>query len=206
MADKIPLEDYARLAEEGRAILNESESDPRVIMAQVYQLWWRWADFEILVIDPGLEVFSPSHLLEPQELPDSKEKEFVYPIRDFGYKLTTSKGEDLFKAGTSNCKLFYTIEKMIYLLVERLNAGGVSEETEVQVAFAGHELAQRKGFESIINLVRNIVVVNFEPGSWGERYLQTVKRMAAQGYGYPSRAPRDIFRQVHGPAGPGLKS
>ena len=44
-----------------------------------------------------------------------------------------------------------TIEKMIFLLIERLKSGGISEETEVQVAFGGHELAQRKGFESIIN-------------------------------------------------------
>ena len=84
---------------------------------------------------------------------------------------------------------------MIFLLVERLKSGGVSTEAEVQIAFGGHELAQRKGFESVINLVHNVVVTNFEPGRWGERYLEIVKRLSEKGYGYPSEAPRDVYRR-----------
>ena len=95
------------------------------------------------------------------------------------------------------CKLYYTIEKMIFLLVERLKTGGVAAETEVQVAFGGHELAQRKGFESIINLSYNVVVTNFDPGVWGDHYLKMAKRLADKGYGYPSEAPRDTYRQSH---------
>ncbi len=87
-----------------------------------------------------------------------------------------------------------TIEKMIFLLVERLKSSGIGENTEVQVSFAGHELCQRKAFESIINLSYNIIVTNFDPGVWGEKYLETVKKMAEKGYGYPPEAPRDIFR------------
>ena len=105
----------------------------------------------------------------------------------------------MYSAGMSMCKLYYTIEKIIFLLVERLKTGGVSTETEVQVAFSGHELAQRKAFEIIINLNHNVVVTNFDPGIWGERYLQTVKRLADKGYGYPLEAPRDSFRQSHNP-------
>ena len=103
----------------------------------------------------------------------------------------------MYSAGMSMCKLFYTIEKMIYLLIERLKTSGVDAETEVQVAFGGHEIAQRKAFESIINLTYNVVATNFDPGVWGERYLQTVKRLADKGYGYPSEAPRDNFRKSH---------
>jgi hypothetical protein len=84
-------------------------------------------------------------------------------------------------------------------LVERLKAGGVATDTEVQIAFGGHELAQRKGFESIINLSYNVVVTNFDPGPWGERYLQIVKRLADKGYGYPPESPRDTYRQSHTP-------
>jgi hypothetical protein len=94
------------------------------------------------------------------------------------------------------CKLYYTIEKMIFLLTERLKTGGISVETEVQIAFGGHELAQRKTFESVINLPYNVVVTNFDPGVWGEKYLQTVKRLADKGYGYPPEAPRDSYRQT----------
>ena len=104
----------------------------------------------------------------------------------------------MFIAGLSMCKLFYTIEKMIFLLVERLKEGGTDKETEVEVAFDGHEVAQRKCFDSVINLNYNVVVTNFDPGLWGERYLATTKRLAELGYGYPPEAPRDVYRKPHG--------
>lgn len=97
------------------------------------------------------------------------------------------------------------IEKMIHILVERLKSGGVSPEDEVQVAFGGHELAQRKAFESVINLSYNVVVTNFDPGAWGEKYLKNVKQISKSGYGYPKEAPRDNFRQVHGVSSVGIK-
>ena len=55
---------------------------------------------------------------------------------------------------------------------------------------------QRNGFESIINLQYNVVVTNFDPGAWGDTYLQTVKRLADKGYGYPPEAPRDKYRHL----------
>ena len=87
------------------------------------------------------------------------------------------------------------------MLVKRLQDEGIDGGTEVQVTFEGHLLAQRKAFESIINLNYNVVVTNFDPGTWGERYLEIVKRLADRGYGYPSEAPRDVYKlSKRGPA------
>lgn len=163
-----------------------------------YQLWWRWADFSLEIKSPLVDLISPPAMLEPEELPDGSGFEFVYVIQDAGNKLSTSKGEELFSAGLSMCKLYFTIEKIIYLLVERLKASGIDTQQEVQVLFSGHELAQRKAFESVINLNYNVVVSNFDPGTWGERYLEMVKAVSARGYGYPSQTPRTIYRQSYG--------
>lgn len=179
-------------------LVMQEELNPVTLIQRVYQIWWHWADFHLYISSPNIEKISPPILIHPQTIPGSDEREFVYVIHDSGYKLSTSKGEDMMNAGMSMCKLYFTIEKMITLLIERLKTGGISQETEVQVAFAGHELAQRKAFESIINLEFNVVVTNFEPGKWGERYLETVKRMADK-YGYPKEAPRDTYKVTHSP-------
>jgi len=171
--------------------------DPISIIEKVYQLWAHWADFHLYVISPTIDVISPPVIHLPQPLEGGHELEFVYPIHDHGYRLSTSKGSEMFSAGMSMCKLYYTIEKIIFLLVERLKSGGIATETEVQVAFAGHELSQRKGFESIINLNYNVVVTNFDPGSWGERYLEVVKRLSEKGYGFPPESPRNNYRNPH---------
>lgn len=170
-------------------------NDPASLAEKVYQLWWRWADFHLFIISPTLDVISPPLIIPAEPIAQTSEFEFVYPIFDHGYKLSTSK--DLYESGLSMCKLYYTIEKMIFILIERLKSGGISPESEVHVSFAGHELAQRKGFESIINLSYNVVITNFDPGSWGERYLQIVKRLADKGYGYPPEAPRDVYRHIY---------
>lgn len=194
--ENVPDEKLVQVMEEQRKALMSEAFDllsPAEITAL---LWWRLADFHLYVTYPSLERFSPPRLLLPEQLPDSDQFEFVYPILDYGDQLSTCKGEDAYAAGFSMCKLFFTIEKMIALLIERLKErGGVDESTEVQVALGGHEFAQRKGFESIINLKYNVVVTNFDPGDWGERYLQNVKRISDQGYGYPPEAPRDSYRQ-----------
>ena len=163
----------------------------------VYHLAWRWAHISILIISPNnINPIDPPKCIEPEVLSD-QEKEFVYPIYDYGYRLSTSKGENAVSAGMSMCKLFYTIEKMIAILVERLKAAGVATDTEVQVAFDGFILAKRKAFEAIINLPYNVIITNFDPGEWGDYYLETVKRLAKKGYGYPPESPRDIYRHMH---------
>ena len=196
--DELNKDDDAAIVEqrleEQRQLLQTE--DPISLIEKIYQLWWRWADFELYVISPTIAVISPPLIILPESIPDSDELEYVYPILDDGYRLRTSKAEEMFSAGMSMCKLYFTVEKMIFLLVERLKTGGVSPETEVQIAFGGHQLAQRKAFESIINLNFNVVVTNFDPGPWGERYLQIVKRLADKGYGYPPEAPRDSYRHL----------
>ncbi len=171
-------------------------NDPVALVERVYQIWWHWADFHLYIISPTIPSIHPPVVIKPKLIPDTDEYEFVYDIHDLGSKLSTSKAEDMMSSGMSMCKLFLTIEKIIYLLVERLKSGGIDPETEVQVAFSGHLLPQRKAFESIINLSYNVVVTNFDPGAWGERYLQIVKQNVER-LGYPSEAPRDTFRQPH---------
>lgn len=172
-----------------------------------YRLGWRWASFELYVISPVIPPIVPPILIGPDPLVDEVGLEFVYPIHDYGFKMSTSKADDMLSSGMSMCKLFYTIEKMLFLFIERLKTGGTSTDTEVQVAFSGFVLAQRKAFESIINLSYNVVVTNFEPGEWGEKYLQIIKRLADKGFGYPPEAPRDVYRHGHHSSGtPGRKS
>jgi hypothetical protein len=194
-ADNMSGEALLEVMEAQRAILTEDAFDLLSPIEIVAILWQRLADFHIYLITPTLTRFdSPEVLLPEQLLPESEQCEFVYPIVDLGDQLSTSKGEDGYAAGFSMCKLYSTIEKMVALLIDRLKAEGVDEKTEVQIALGGHEFAQRKGFESIINLKYNVVVTNFDPGEWGEQYLQNVKQLSEQGYGYPPEAPRDSYR------------
>lgn len=178
--------------------------NPLTIVERVYQIWWHWADFHLYITTPHIDKITPPIILMPENIAGTNDLEFVYAIHDHGSKLSTSKSDDMISAGMSMCKLYFTIEKMINILVERLKSGGVSSETEVQVAFAGHELAQRKAFESIINLSYNVVVTNFDPGAWGEQYLQNVKKIADKGYGYPTEAPRDSYKQAYSGSSKGI--
>lgn len=185
--------------------MEEDLNDPVKMVERVWLIWAHWADFQLYIVYPHIDIISPPIIIPPETVPGTSELEFVYPILDYGYKLATSKAEEMFSSGFSMCKLYFTIEKMISILIERLRSGGIDDETEVQVAFGGHQLAQRKAFESIINLKFNVIVTNFDPGAWGERYLQTVKRIAAKGYGYPLEAPRDVYKQSHGTSSVGIK-
>jgi len=202
MADNDEYEaDFVRLAEEARKqILNDPSYDPIELVEKVYQLWWHWADFQLFIINPTIDIITPPAIIQPELVSDNGELEYVYPIHDHGFKLVTSKASEMYSSGMSMGRLYNTIEKMVYLLIERLKAGGIDTEAEVQIAFGGHELAQRKAFESIINLNYNVVVTNFDPGVWGERYLRNVKTLAEKGYGYPSEAPRDYRRHHTAPS------
>ncbi|MGQ3888388.1 virulence factor [Legionella sp. CNM-1927-20] len=204
MANEIDISDpnFEQQMEEMRQqIVADNYDDPVVLIERVYQLWWHWANFELFIINPVIEPISPALIIEPELIGDGNEYEYVYPILDRGHRLSTSKAQDMYTAGMSMCKLYFTIEKMIFLLIERLKSGGISAETEVQVAFGGHEKAQRKAFESIINLNYNVVVTNFDPGTWGERYLKLVKTLNDKGYGYPAESPRQPYLQ-HASSGP----
>lgn len=183
--------------EDRKLAMEESLNNPVNLVEWVYLIWWLRADFHLYIISPHVDLISPPIVIKPEMIPGSSEYESVYPIHDYGSILSTSKGEEMFSAGMSMRKLYYTIEKMVAILVDRLKAGGTDMETEVQVAFGGHQLAWRKAFESIINLSYNVVVTNFDPGEWGERYLQIVKRISDMGYGFPPESPRDVYKQLH---------
>ena len=124
-----PEQNVAQIMEEQRQFLLTDDAVTRIEM--VYQLWWHWADFQLFIINPTIDVISPPLIIPPEHLPGSDELEFVYTIHDHGYKLSTSKAETMYSAGMSMCKLYYTIEKMIYILVERLKTGGVASDVEV---------------------------------------------------------------------------
>lgn len=185
-----------RMEEQRNVLMVESEYDLLSPVEILNILWWRHADFHIYVMTPIVTRYDEPKIIMPEKLPDTDAYEFVYPIVDFGDQLSTSKGEEGCASGFSMCKLYFTIEKMIAILIERLKEGGTDEKTEIQVALGGYEFAQRKGFESIINLKYNVVVTNFDPSEWGESYLRNVKEISNQGYGYPPEAPRDSYRHI----------
>ncbi len=197
-------EELQRIMAAGRAAIAQPLNDDPMARIEAIQLLWRnWADFEIHMITPVFAINSPPVIHQPQALQGSTKVEHVFPIVDYGYKMATSKGEEMYTAGMSMCKLFFTIEKMIAILIQKLKDEGKESDGPVEIAFDGHEIAQRKGFESVINYAGNLVVTNFDPGAWGERYLEIVKRMADEGYGYPEETPREKWRQ-HG-SSPGMK-
>lgn len=175
---------------------NEDDRDVLSQVAGVYQIWGNWAYFELAIVTPEIAQNTSVSIISPEQISGSNDSEFVYPIFDYGDRLSTSKGTEMYSVGTSMCKLYYTIEKMISILIERLKDSGIDiMSIESKVAFDGHQLAQRKAFESIINLNYNVVVTNFDPGEWGDRYLATIKKLADKGYGFPSEAPRDVYKK-----------
>lgn len=162
------------------------------LLAYLEYLWMIWADFSISITSPLIEPISPPIVIPPLVNEEGK-KERVFCINDEGFRLSTSRGEEAYSLGQSMFKYFNTIEKMIKLLVERLKTGGIDKETEVRVAFFGFELGQRKAFESILNLEENVVVTNYDPGEWGDRYMKNILELAERGYGLPPSSPRTKF-------------
>ena len=118
--DKFDPQEIADFVEKADAerlefMLNDS-NDPILRVMRIYQLCWSWAHFEIVVLEPEIDTISPPLIIHPDTLADGS-KEFVYTIFDHGNKLQTSKAEDMFSAGMSMCRLYYTIEKMIFSIV-----------------------------------------------------------------------------------------
>ncbi len=183
------------IAEDPAIKVMVEDFEPSLDQLLIDTLTQRWAYLELRVLSPKLPVFDPVQIILPDLLVDNSGFEFVYPILDQGFALSTSKGKDFVTAGMSMYKLYVTIEKMIFILIERLRAEGVEDTTQVDITFAGHETAMRKAFESIIHLKSNVVVVNFDPGSWGDGYLRRVQNLINRGLGGPSDAPRDFYRK-----------
>ncbi len=165
------------------------------------------AFIEIRVEDEAFVLQEEPKIFVPQGVDGNPEEmEFVYPIYDFGDRLIASKGTESLFVGQSMIKMFYTIDKMISIWYEKIKqkdeSGGKKGKggsSEVKVYLDGFELCLRKAFEVIINLADNWIVMNYDPGEWGNRYLDILQKLNEKGYSYPPPAPRDYYRYgVHG--------
>ncbi len=182
----------AEVNEVGVAVNNFKSMDKTDILDYVYYLRMIWADFQLYIIEPVIDVIEPTVIIAPKEL-ENGEMESVFNIHDEGFRLGTSRGDEGLALGHSLLKYYNTIEKMVALLVDRMKTGGIAHETEVRVAFYGHELGQRKAFESILNLEHNVLVTNFDAGEWADRLMDTVLTLADRGFGLPPASPRKSY-------------
>lgn len=160
--------------------------DDITLMNAIYYIWAHWIDFHIYVLSPILEPQLPAIIIPPGTDPKTKKPEHVYPIFDYGNRLSASVGPHLASGTRSTGKMLNTVKKMIKLLLEKVKEGtGVQEltpETEIQLAFDGHELSQRMAFKDCIMRPEHLVITNFEPGAWGELQLRTMEELARKGY------------------------
>jgi hypothetical protein len=164
--------------------LDELGGEPLDIERALFYLWMTWADFHLTITWPVVKRLEPPILHLPKELEDGQ-VENVFTIVDSGSMLSTSRGEDAFVASSGLSKYYNTIDKMIRLLLDKLKEGGVGTEDEVRVAFRGFDLGCRKAFEAILNLEENVLVVNYDPGRWGDLYMKNILEMVERGYGMP---------------------
>jgi hypothetical protein len=157
---------------------------------------------EIRIEDARLTLKNQPVVIKPAPLVDDpKNNEFVYPIFDYNDRLITSKSLSHEEEGMGMYKMFQTIEKMILIMHRRLadlNSTGQSSNDEVRVFIDGQILCKRKMFEVIINLTENWVVINFEPGQWGNNYLDGLQKLYKKGFPYPPAAPRTSFQHKPG--------
>lgn len=202
--------EVARAHQAMENVVMDIDVDPmnRIMSVETITAYHAW--FSLHVVAPYVASLETPIIHGPDSLVDAPEQaEFVYPIIDQGDIYSTSKAADFLNAGYSMCRLSYTIEKIIWLLNEKLKdddseTGGLMDPSrEIQLAIHGHPWALRYAFSSVINLPGNVIIVNFDPGTWGEAYLNTINHWAEKGYGYPMESPRDIFKKS--PGSPTLK-
>ena len=172
--------------------MSEEANEEVIIDPQFYQLNRGFAYFTLDIVNIDLPL--QNHVITPELITDNKTMEYVYDIHDYGKRLAIS---NVMTNNMSMCKFYYTIEKIIYLLVDKLSNANSTPDAEIAVNIYGTDSALRKAFESIINLEYNVVVQNFDPGDWGSQYLRNVKTIADAGFDYPSKTPRDIYRVPH---------
>lgn len=195
------------LAQVYQSVTSAVNMDEATLMESLYYLWILWADFTVFIDAPGIPKAKEPTFILPTVDPKTKAVEPVYRIVDWGDRFITSRGEDVGVSTRSTAKFFNTIEKVIGLMLARIKEHmdfeeeggeeGGSAGPEARIVFAGHELGQRKAFESVINLRENVVVTNFDPGAWGQRHLQNIKRISDAGYGLPPQAPRSSWRKLN---------
>jgi hypothetical protein len=183
-----------------KTMINDDPLEP--IQGMVY-LKQTLAYIEIRVEDEAFVFNEQAQIFAPQAIAENPdEKEFVYPIYDFGDRLIASKATESLFAGQSMIKMFYTIDKMISIWYEKIKQKDEEERGkkgkggtgEVKIYLDGFDLCLRKAFEVIINLSDNWVVMNYDPGEWANRYLEILQKLNNQGFAYPPPAPRDYYR------------
>lgn len=162
-----------------------------------------YASLEIRIDDPRFALTEEPVVIKPAPLEDDPNQlEFVYTILDYGDRLMASKQSENQIEDLSMLRMYYTIEKMICVMSEKLHKiePTKNEDLEKEILFylEGHQLCMRKAFEVIINLPDNWVVMNFDPGTWGNNYLATLQRLRDKNFDYPPPAPRDYFRYRQG--------
>ena len=163
-----------------------------------------YAYLEIRIDDARFSLNQEPIIINPAPLADEPNVlEFVYTIYDYGDRLMTSKHSDEQIEDLSMIKMYYTIEKMISVMYEKLEKAGTEggqddSERELLFFLDGHILCMRKAFEVIINLPQNWVVMNFDPGDWGNHYLATLQRLRDMNFDYPPPAPRYSYKHKQG--------
>ncbi len=160
--------------------------DDITMMNAIYYIWAQWIDFHIYILTPLIDPQFPPKIIEPGVDKKTQKPEHVFPIFDYGNRLSASVGKDLPSGTRSTGKMLNTVKKMIEILLEKvkqsLGTQQLEPETEIQLAFDGHELSQRMAFKDCIMRPEHLVITNFEPGAWGELQLRTMEELARKGY------------------------
>ncbi len=169
----------------------EARTDAYVLSDYITYLWMIYADFQMMIVSPFVETKEPPVLIQPAFDEKTQMPENVYAIMDYGYAFRTSRGEEMALGTTAMGKLYNTINKIIKLVMKRLEekAGGAASfdpQKEIKLALSGYELGKRKAFALVMDLEANVNIVNFDPRLWGERFIANLKNMIAMGHGYPS--------------------
>ncbi len=159
------------------------------------------AFFEIRIENERFKLQEEPNIILPAPLEDDANSlEHVYPIHDYGDRLVTAKQFETEINQLSMFKMYYTIEKMISIWNQKIKEEDASSD-ELYFFLDGHLYCLRKAFEVIINLTDNWLIMDFDPGEWGNNYLATLQRLRKKDFSYPPPAPRDIYRHK-----PGIKT
>ena len=161
-----------------------------------------YADIEIQVASEEFKFQEKPSIYKPEPtIEDEKVKEFVYDIFDFGDRLVASKYDETQPLDANMLKMYFTIEKMITIWSEKIKA--VNDKLDEPIndwvfLIEGHELCKRKVFEVVINNLDNWVIMNFDPGNWGNTFLNGLKLLNDKQFPYPPPSPRDFYRHKLG--------
>ena len=175
--------EYEALQGEISALMADLSTEQIAQLEDVYYLWICWGDFHLYITQPYVEEHFPPVIIPPAYDAKTKKTEFVYPIFDYGNRFSTSPGEELAKGGRSTGKLLKTVEKIMALAIARGKERTTGDALpDIRVAFLGLDIAQRKAYKLCLDAEENVIVTNFEPGEWRDRFAKTSQEMQERGY------------------------